>query len=67
MKTKYNEGDIIKTNSGNFATVLKSNWVTICEGWHPDKRRSVEEVRVLTEGGEIKMIFGGDIDKVVVK
>ena len=33
----------------------------------PYKDGSVEEVRVLTEAGEIKMIFGGDIDKVVVK
>ena len=66
MRLRFTEGDVVKTEVG-LATVLSSNWVTVCDGWHPDKRRSEEEVRVLTTDGAIKRFYNWEIEGPVIK
>ena len=66
MSLRYTKGDVVKTECG-LATVLSSNWITVCDGWHPDKRRIYEEVRVLTTDGAIKCIYAYDVEGPVIR
>ena len=66
MSLRYTKGDVVKTKYG-LATVLSSSWVTICDGWHPDKRRYEEEVRVLTNDGGIECVYSHAIEGPIIK
>jgi len=56
---------VVKTEHG-LATVLGSSWITVCDGWHPDKRRYEEEVRVLTTDGSIEYIYAYSLKEPVL-
>ena len=66
MLLRYTKGDVVKTKRG-LATVLSSNWTTVSDGWHPDKRRSEESVRVMTDDGSIVHFYGFEIEGPVIK
>ena len=66
MQLRYNKGDVVKTEHG-LATVLGSSWTTVSDGWHPDKRRSVEQLRLLTTEGAIVYAYGFQIDGPIIK
>lgn len=56
---------MVKTKCG-LATVLGSSWITVSDGWHPDKRITVEEVRVLTTDGGIELVYASAIEGPVI-
>jgi len=56
---------VVKTKRG-LATVLGSNWITVSDGWHPDKRQTVEEVRVLTTDGAIELVYAHIIEGPII-
>jgi hypothetical protein len=66
MQLRFTKGDVVKTEAG-LATVLSSGWVTVCDGWHPDKRKSEEEVRVLTTDGAISRFYSWEIEGPIIK
>tara|TARA_B100000131_G_C18031145_1_gene578520 strand:- start:256 stop:468 length:213 start_codon:yes stop_codon:yes gene_type:complete len=66
MLLRYTKGDVVKTEHG-LATVLSSNWTTVSDGWHPDKRRTEEQVRLLTNEGAIVCLYGFQIEGPVIK
>ena len=66
MKLRYTKGDVVKTDCG-LGTVLSSGWITVSDGWHPDKRRSEQEVRVLTSEGSIKRYFAFEVEGPIIK
>ena len=37
------------------------------DGWHPDKRRSEEQVRLLTTDGAIVCVYGFQIEGPIIK
>ena len=49
------------------ATVLGSNWITVCDGWHPDKRKTEEEVRILTIDGSIKCCYADQVEGPIIR
>jgi len=63
---RFQTGDIIKLSDG-LATVLNSGWITVCDGWHPDKRRIHEEISVMTESGSILRILAEDTGGLLIR
>tara|TARA_B100000029_G_scaffold220598_1_gene218293 strand:+ start:470 stop:676 length:207 start_codon:yes stop_codon:yes gene_type:complete len=66
MRLRYQKGDVIKTRYG-LATVLGSNWITVCDGWHPDKRRTEEELRILINDGSIKTCYAEHVEGPIIR
>ena len=66
MNLRYAKGDVVKTDRG-LGTVISSGWVTVSDGWHPDKRRSEQEVRVLTSEGSIERYFAFEVEGPIIK
>ena len=65
MRLRYQKGDVIKTRHG-LATVLGSNWITVSDGWHPDKRRIEEEVRIMTVDGRIRCCYADQVERPII-
>ena len=63
---QFQTGDIIKMRDG-LATVLNSVWITVCDGWHPDKRSTLEELRVMTDSGRIVRVLAYDTEGLVIR
>ena len=66
MLLRYTKGDVVKTAHG-LATVLGASWVTVCDGWHPDKRRIHEELRIMVNDGSIKCCYAQDVEGPIIR
>ena len=62
---RFREGDVIRIKGG-LATVLSSSWVTFCDGWHPDKRRTEEELKVMTDSGLIQRVLAIQVEGPII-
>ena len=63
---RFREGDVIRIQGG-LATVLSSRWVTLCDGWHPDKRRTEEELKIMTDSGLIQQVLAIQVEGPIIQ